>query len=279
MIRLPYFDIILDSRGRGEPVARVFESFVHWGYWPNPDAATGGEGDFIAAMDRLNAEVLSAAGLRDGLAVLDAGCGFGGTLACINERHRGMSLAGVNLDRRQLAVASTQVRAREGNSLGFLEANACRLPFADNSLDRVLAVECIFHFPSRRDFLQEAARVLKPSGRLVLSDFVPWSGGGSRTPGREWIERRLSRGYGDLGKGWVEGDYQAMAAAAGLDVEADRDITRNTLPTYPVVMRILRGTPLRKDKDQLLGSTRWLWWGSWLGLVRYRVLSFIKPRS
>src|SRR5438034_5931485 len=45
------------------------------------------------------------------------------------------------------------------------EADACALPFPDASFDRVLAVECIFHFPSRLRFLKEAARVLKPGGR------------------------------------------------------------------------------------------------------------------
>ncbi len=84
-----------------------------------------------------------------------------------------MDLTGLNIDARQLAAAEAQTKPANGNKIGWVEADACRLPFEDNSFDRVLAVECIFHFPSREKFLAEAARVLKPGGYLAVSDFVP----------------------------------------------------------------------------------------------------------
>ena len=129
--------------------------------------------DFIAAMQQMNGVLLEAGKLTDGQRLLDVGCGFGGTIRQINAGHSDMHLTGLNIDPRQLAAAEAQTTAANGNHIAWVEADACQLPFEDNSFDRVLAVECIFHFPSRARFLAEAARVLKPGGRLAVSDFLP----------------------------------------------------------------------------------------------------------
>ena len=77
--------------------------------------------------------------------------------------------------------------------------------------------------------------------------------------------------------GWCDGDYAAMARAAGLRVVLDRDITANTLPTYPVLTGLLRSpeTPSEAGR-RMLWPTRLLEWLSRLGFVRYRVVAFEK---
>lgn len=271
MIDLPYFDLLLEGRRRGEPAAKVFERYVHWGYWENPAQATRDAAEFSAAMDRLNGEIVAAAGLEDGQAVLDAGCGFGGTLAAIGARWRGMRLTGINIDARQLAVARAQVP-----DASFVEGDACALPFEAGSFDRALAVECIFHFPSRLGFLKEAARVLKPGGRLALSDFIPWTTAGSGSRLGRAVEKRIAKGYGEMGGGWGDGDYEAMARAAGLRVTLDRDVTANTLPTYPVLLDLLGRRAPGEPASLMAGPTRLLEWASRLRLVRYRIIGFAK---
>ena len=272
-VKLPYFDLLLEARRRGDPSASVFSRFVHWGYWADPRAAGTGAEDFQAAMERLNLEVLAAAEAADGQSVLDAGCGFGGTLAALNEARRGVSLVGVNIDGRQLAVAERSVKARPGNAVRFVQADACALPFADASFDRVLAVECVFHFPSRLAFLKVASRVLRPGGLLALSDFVPRGAGPGGVLAR-WLESRVAAGYGTLGAGFSEGSYAAMAEAAGLAPVLERDITRETLPTYPFLVGLLREGGFGETGGRLLGATRLLAWLSWLGVLRYEIRSF-----
>lgn len=227
-------------------------------------------------MDRLNSLVLDAALLADGQSLLDAGCGFGATLAAVDAARSGMKLVGLNIDPRQLVVARETVKPREVNSLEFVEGNACALPFPAASFDRVTAVECIFHFPSRFSFIKEAARVLKPGGTLALSDFVPQDPNAPPSLLGRWLGGQVEKGYGHLGDGWPEGDYARMAAQAGLTVPVDRDITENTLPTYPILLSLLAGSPGPKARA-LRWGTRLLQWSSSLGWVRYRIVSFRKP--
>ena len=55
-----------------------------------------------------------------GVRLVDAGCGFGGTLAHLDEQVRGAALVGLNIDRRQLerARATTLARPTGANRIG-----------------------------------------------------------------------------------------------------------------------------------------------------------------
>lgn len=262
---------MLDDRRRGGELARIFGRYVHWGYWENPTEATRDPAQFVVAMERLDREIIAACAMQDGQAVLDAGCGFGGTLAAIADRWQDMQLTGINIDGRQLDIARAQVPEAR-----FVEGDACALPFEAATFDRVLAVECIFHFPSRLRFLQEAVRVLKPGGYLALSDFVPASLSNARSWIGRFIERQIGNGFGDFAD-WANGDYKAMARTAGLRIVVERDITTKTLPTYPVFLDLLRA---RRANGEAAGGKLWptrlLQWVSKLGLVRYRIIGFEK---
>lgn len=129
--------------------------------------------NYAEAAEGLSWAVLAAAEIGPGRRVLDVGCGFGGTLDLLNRRYSRLELVGLNIDLRQLTRARAQCVPRGENRLALVAADACRLPFADHSFDRVLCVEAVFHFPSRVKFFAEARRVLAPGGRLTPCDFVP----------------------------------------------------------------------------------------------------------
>ena len=205
-----YFDRLIAGLKRGEG-----GRWVHLGHW---DAAPqGGAGEFARAQARMDEVLLGMADLRDGLSVLDVGCGFGATLEAVNRGFSSMRLAGVNLDPRQLELCRG-LAARNGNRLEWHEADACELPFSDARFERVLCVEAMFHFASRRAFFAEATRVLAPGGVMVASDILLLAKAEVVREGfAPWPEENA--------------DHRALAAAAGLSCEIT-DATGNTLPSH-----------------------------------------------
>ncbi|HVC12065.1 MAG TPA: class I SAM-dependent methyltransferase [Burkholderiales bacterium] len=267
-----YFDFLIEGFGRGE-----LGRHVHLGHWDAPaDAAAPGAADFGRAQARLDALLLDMAGLADGQHVLDAGCGFGGTLQAVDGRHAGMRLLGVNVDPRQLEICR-QITPRAGNRLDWELADACRLPVADASFDRVLCIEAMFHFSSRREFFREAARALRPGGVLVCSDIVASPAARRlQAPGFR-NEAALREGYGPWPDIWGEdADHAALAAVAGLRCSVLQDATRQTLPShrYTVPPGIDEG---RDPGDPMLRAALMLRWLHRAGHLRVLYMRFDKP--
>jgi ubiquinone/menaquinone biosynthesis C-methylase UbiE len=274
-VKLPYFDALLSLLDQGHPaLEQAFGRHVHWGYWPNPKQADVSAEDFALAAERLTELVYEAGGVDDGQRILDAGCGFGGTVASLNGRFRNLDLSGLNIDRRQLRRAERRVSAEPGSVLNWVQADACTLPFADRSFDTVLAVECIFHFPSRKRFFEEAHRVLKHGGRLALSDFVPTP---LLRPAMTFASRwPASAGfYGRCKFHSTLRDYRRLAEETGFIVRHEQDITSNTLPTYDFVRKLAKEMNVKTVSAII--ETLFAEWASRLGLLRYLVLAFEKP--
>ena len=101
-----------------------------------------------------------------GLKILEVGCG-GGDFAIHLAKQKAEVTA---VDFSSKALESARERAKIQNKrVAFQAGDAEALPFIDNFFDLLFSCECLEHVPSPRRAVAEFYRVLKPSGKLILT--------------------------------------------------------------------------------------------------------------
>ena len=100
--------------------------------------------------------------------VLDVGCGTGRLLRSARQCYPAAELVGVDLAGRMVATAIAVTPA--GLGVRYVQARAERLPFPDGRFDLVFATLSLRHWADLPAGIAEAARVLRPSGAMVLAD-------------------------------------------------------------------------------------------------------------
>jgi len=158
--------------------------------------------------------------LQPGETVLDLGSGAGlDAFLAAGQVGDGGNVIGVDMTPEMLTRARDNARKIGAGNVEFREGRLENLPVADASIDAVTS-NCVVNLvPDKAAVFREIARVLKPGGRLVISDIVL----DGRLPAV--IEQDLYAYVGCVSGATLRAEYFDLVRAAGLgEIQVLRDI-------------------------------------------------------
>jgi len=214
---------------------RVWGEHMHHGYYPDARPKDHRQ----AQVDMVDATLdWAGVALGEGSAVVDVGCGIGGSSRQIAARY-GSSGVGITLSPKQAERATALSEASGlGARLRFEVADALRMPFEDNSFDLVWSMESGEHMPDKRQFVSELARVCKPGGKIIV---VAWCHRDLKPTetGLAWWEERLLRAINRayfLPRWCSVADYVKLFSEFGLNEVKTDDWTKYVSRFWPAVI-------------------------------------------
>ncbi len=150
---------------------KYYFGYQHLGYWydENDDAS------LEEASKRLTRKIVDTLGLRTGESLLDAGCGLGAPAIHIASEY-GVQVTGVTIS----PVEAARAEARAGDAgvsdqVRFEVGDYHALPFGEHQFDAVVAIESLFNAFDLEKALLEFHRVLRPGGRVAISEMAKTS--------------------------------------------------------------------------------------------------------
>lgn len=118
------------------------------------------------ALKRRARRIVEELELQDKEKILEVGCGNGYYLNLLNRLAFRLTLIGIDNDERALLDARKLIR---DDKVKLILIDANKIPFKDNTFDKVIMSEVIEHIENEQNVLSEIYRVLKPGGVMVLT--------------------------------------------------------------------------------------------------------------
>jgi len=195
----------------------------------------------LAANDAL----ARVAGIGKHSMVLDVCAGLGGP-ARYHATKSGSTIVGIDLNQNRVDGARVlSQKVGLANVLEFINGDAQRLPFDDATFDAVMSQEAFLHLLDRSEALAEIHRVLKPAGRLAITDWIasPAFAAADRAAMWEGVAAQAV-------SSWM--DYVAMLEDAGFASIAISDLTQEWAPVLKARLEMYEG--LRRDAQAATGE-------------------------
>ncbi len=136
---------------------------MHYGFWD--EGIKTHEESLINTVKT----VTDALEIKDGMKVLDAGCGVGGASRYV-VNHYNVSVNGITYSDLLLKKAREYSKSYDKSILKFQFMDYTKTDFKDEAFDCIFGLESVCYANDKHDFIKEAYRILKPGGKLVVAD-------------------------------------------------------------------------------------------------------------
>ncbi|MFP5305495.1 MAG: ArsR/SmtB family transcription factor [Gammaproteobacteria bacterium] len=162
-------------------------------------------------------------GLLDLGDVADIGCGDGLTAELVAERAGHVTCVDISAT----VIAAARKRLSRLANVEFCEADMHALPLAPGAYDHVFLMHALAYTRDPRKVLKEAARLLRPGGRLIIAALA------------EHGHEETMRAYDHVNLGIAPETLRKLMIGCGLKVELCRISSREARPPYFEVITAL----------------------------------------
>jgi cyclopropane fatty-acyl-phospholipid synthase-like methyltransferase len=177
--------------------------------------------------------------------ILDVACGMGASTRRLLNHYPADNVWAINISEKQ--IESTR---RNAPGCHASVMNAVEMNFEDDFFENIQCIEAAFHFETRRKFLEDAYRILKRGGRLVLSDILYTSA--------ERLQQYTILPSAENHLASVE-EYRALLAAVGFSEIIIQDVSKEVWGGHFVHAMKLVHEKFFEGKLNVLQLTEILW--------------------
>jgi cyclopropane fatty-acyl-phospholipid synthase-like methyltransferase len=222
-------------RDHYDSMAQVYRLF--WGEHLHHGLFLSGDERPRRAQEQMLDFCVQLLALAPGAAVLDVGCGYGGTSVYL-ARNYGARVTGITLSRKQAQFAGRSAK-RHGvhDRVNFVVANAEDYAFAQSNYDLIWTMESSEHFLDKRAYFKKVANALRLRGQVLVT---------------AWTAVRPGSKLAALAEAAVchplesPTEYARNMEAAGLRITVVEDLTYAVAQTWEICRRRARVASLFK---------------------------------
>jgi SAM-dependent methyltransferase len=196
---------------------------------------------------------VALASLKEGEVVLDLGSGAGfDCFLAANRVGKTGKVIGIDMTPEMVEKARENAHKDGYENVEFRLGEIENLPVADNHVDTIIS-NCVINLsPDKDRVFQEAFRVLKPGGRLMVSDIV------LVRELSDWIKNSVAAYIGCLSGAILKDEYLEAIKAAGfkqVSIIDETSFPTDYAPNDPTVQALLNDSTISRQGLGQVGSS------------------------